>query len=97
MVAQLSPNGHLYWLHLDYLGSGRKMTNRQQGATSKELSLAPTVARFGSGNFLLMLISHAILPRFHRGSVDAVFPGLEGVSGNYLGSFGQVCRLDLVR
>jgi RHS repeat-associated protein len=27
VVAQLNPNGSFYWLHLDHLGSGRKMTD----------------------------------------------------------------------
>jgi RHS repeat-associated protein len=27
VVAQLNPNGNFYWLHLDHLGSGRKMTD----------------------------------------------------------------------
>jgi RHS repeat-associated protein len=27
VVAQLNPNGQFYWLHLDHLGSGRKMTD----------------------------------------------------------------------
>jgi RHS repeat-associated protein len=27
IIAQLNPNGSFYWLHLDHLGSGRKMTD----------------------------------------------------------------------
>ncbi len=33
VVAQLNPNGNFYWLHLDHLGSGRKMTDSSGNMT----------------------------------------------------------------
>jgi RHS repeat-associated protein len=33
VVAQLNPNGQFYWLHLDHLGSGRKMTDSSGNMT----------------------------------------------------------------
>jgi RHS repeat-associated protein len=33
VVAQLNPNGSFYWLHLDHLGSGRKMTDSSGNMT----------------------------------------------------------------
>ncbi len=33
VVAQLNPNGQFYWLHLDHLGSGRKMTDSSGAMT----------------------------------------------------------------
>ncbi len=35
VVAQLNPNGQFYWLHLDDLGSGRKMTDSSGNMTNR--------------------------------------------------------------